>query len=207
MVALAVLVSGCGQGLRLAPWWRRAPEPVVIDADVVTASHFVLRDENGQIRGSLEWRSPEGAAVLSLADANSTLRAELGVRDGEGAELWLFDEEGRRRLGVDAGDSEEPRFVIFGDAGQVRFSAGTDRSGGTGVILRSLEGTREQPEGQATSPSFGRVELRSGPDRSFVRVESGGKSVWVVAGPEGPNVSFDQPAEPDGKPAAENPRR
>lgn len=141
---------------REARRWRRAGVGTLLGAVVlaicganmaeddktVEASHFVLRDEAGRMRGALGMR-PDGTPGLGLFDVNGQVRlsfdlasvgtpgvnlydkggvlqAALAIRPDGSPGFGLFDGQGKLRLSLDLGPNSAPGVNIFDQSSKVR---------------------------------------------------------------------------------------
>ena len=106
--AAAVLLVG------IAPYVPRLWRPRA----AIEASGFVLRDNDGRVRGRLAFLDTD--AFLQLYDSGGGLQAALGAGTN-GASLLLYDAHRTMRLGAAAG--KHPSISIYDEGGKPLFSA------------------------------------------------------------------------------------
>jgi hypothetical protein len=143
-------------------------------ADVIQANRFVLRDADGQIRGSFGL-TPEGGSRMvlqdptgrermrmtlladgspgmSFTDSEGRSRVVLGFLPDETANLVFADRLGRTRAVFGLMPDESSTLVFADRHGDTRVGLGIDLNGSAGLTLLDAEGTPAATETSAGSP-------------------------------------------------------
>jgi hypothetical protein len=106
--------------------------------DSVESRRFVLRDDNGVIRG--EWTIAEdGASRLSINDPSGNPRLNLSVLEGGSPGLSLSDNSGQRLVAL--GSLDQTSTLVFADAdGMPRAVLGLPGDGSSSLVFADAGG-------------------------------------------------------------------
>ena len=102
---------------------------------VIDAEKFILRDENGNIRGGFAVDPKNGSSTMVLADKNGKVRAELIVGPDGKAGLTLADTSGKARLTVGLREDGSPDIGLADKNGTPRIGIGVVGSGLPAMVL------------------------------------------------------------------------
>ena len=150
-------------------------------AEVVEAERFVLRDQSGLARGSLELTEeggtelvlrdrdarervrlallPNGSPGLTFADREGRARAVLGLLPDETSTLVFADHRGRSRAVLGLSPDESSTLVFADRFGATRVGVGVDPEGQPGITIfekdqPSATGALRSPDSTATPDSL-----------------------------------------------------
>jgi len=178
VLVLTAVLLGLGAALVVTAARRGMPGFV---PDVVESHEFVLRDDDGRVRGA--WgMDDEGAIRLVLQDHRSATSIRLNLLDDGSSGLTFSDSAGTPRLVLAVLPDHTVNLVMGDGRGVARTVLGLNPNGGSTLVFAD--------PGGAT--------------RTAVGIDNRGRSM-IAAGPETASVEEEEPA--DTVPARPGPRR